>query len=152
MSGLLTDSGWDLGTFPPQAKRNPPLNRYTRVSCFGGLPLFSLFFDVVNSGRSRTSHCRGTHGLSLFQGKTTMNIFVGNLPFSATEADLKALFSEYGTVDSANIISDRETGQSRGFGFVELGADARAQDAIRDLDGSDLQGRNIKVNEAKPRT
>ncbi len=81
-----------------------------------------------------------------------MNIFVGNLPFSATEADLKALFSEYGTVDSANIISDRETGQSRGFGFVELGADARAQDAIRDLDGSDLQGRNIKVNEAKPRT
>jgi len=80
-----------------------------------------------------------------------MNIFVGNLPFSATEADLKGLFSEYGTVDSANIITDRETGQSRGFGFVELAADARAQDAIRDLDGTDLQGRNIKVNEAKPR-
>ncbi len=80
-----------------------------------------------------------------------MNIFVGNLPFSATEADLKGLFSEYGTVDSANIITDRETGQSRGFGFVELAADARAQDAIRDIDGSDLQGRNIKVNEAKPR-
>ena len=80
-----------------------------------------------------------------------MNIFVGNLPFSATEADLKGLFSEYGTVDSANIITDRETGQSRGFGFVDLAADARAQDAIRDLDGSDLQGRNIKVNEAKPR-
>jgi len=73
------------------------------------------------------------------------------LPFSATEADLKGLFSEYGTVDSANIITDRETGQSRGFGFVELAADARAQDAIRDLDGTDLQGRNIKVNEAKPR-
>ena len=80
-----------------------------------------------------------------------MNIFVGNLPFSATEADLKGLFSEYGTVDSAKIIADRETGQSRGFGFVELAADARAQDAIRDLDGTDLQGRNIKVNEAKPR-
>jgi RNA recognition motif-containing protein len=80
-----------------------------------------------------------------------MNIFVGNLPFSATEADLKGLFSEYGTVDSAKIITDRETGQSRGFGFVELAADARAQDAIRDIDGSDLQGRNIKVNEAKPR-
>jgi RNA recognition motif-containing protein len=80
-----------------------------------------------------------------------MNIFVGNLPFSATEADLKGLFSEYGTVDSANIITDRETGRSRGFGFVELAADARAQDAIRDIDGSDLQGRNIKVNEAKPR-
>jgi cold-inducible RNA-binding protein len=80
-----------------------------------------------------------------------MNIFVGNLPFSATEADLKGLFSKYGTVDSAKIITDRETGQSRGFGFVELAADARAQDAIRDIDGSDLQGRNIKVNEAKPR-
>jgi RNA recognition motif-containing protein len=81
-----------------------------------------------------------------------MNIFVGNLPFSATEGDLRGLFSEYGTVDSAAIITDRETGRSRGFGFVELGADARAQDAIRDIDGTDLQGRNIKVNEAKPRT
>jgi cold-inducible RNA-binding protein len=81
-----------------------------------------------------------------------MNIFVGNLPFSATEGDLKGLFSEYGTVESAAIITDRETGRSRGFGFVELAADARAQDAIRDLDGTDLQGRNIKVNEAKPRT
>jgi RNA recognition motif-containing protein len=81
-----------------------------------------------------------------------MNIFVGNLPFSATEDDLRGLFSEFGTVDSAAIITDRETGRSRGFGFVELGADARAQDAIRDIDGTDLQGRNIKVNEAKPRT
>lgn len=81
-----------------------------------------------------------------------MNIFVGNLPFSATEGDLRGLFSEYGTVDSAAIITDRETGRSRGFGFVELGADARAQDAIREIDGTDLQGRNIKVNEAKPRT
>ena len=80
-----------------------------------------------------------------------MKLFVGNLPFSATEADLNTLFSEYGTVDSVAIITDRETGRSRGFGFVELAADARAQDAIRDTDGSDLQGRNIKVNEAKPR-
>ena len=80
-----------------------------------------------------------------------MNIFVGNLPFSTTEADLRALFSEYGTVDSASVITDRDTGRSRGFGFVELAADARAEDAIRDLDGTDLGGRNIKVNEAKPR-
>jgi RNA recognition motif-containing protein len=151
MGGLLTDSGWGLGTFPLQAQRNLPLNRYADFSCFGGLPLFSLFFDVVNSGRFRTSHFRETHGLSPFQEEIPMNIFVGNLPFSATEADLKGLFSEYGTVDSANIITDRETGRSRGFGFVELAADARAQDAIRDIDGSDLQGRNIKVNEAKPR-
>lgn len=81
-----------------------------------------------------------------------MNIFVGNLPFSATEGDLRGLFSDYGTVDSAAIITDRETGRSRGFGFVELAADARAADAIRDLDGTDLQGRNINVNEAKPRS
>jgi len=80
-----------------------------------------------------------------------VNIFVGNLPFSTTEADLRDLFSEYGTVDSAAVITDRETGRSRGFGFVELAADARAQDAIRDLDGAEVGGRNIKVNEARPR-
>jgi cold-inducible RNA-binding protein len=81
-----------------------------------------------------------------------VNIFVGNLPFSATEADLRGLFSDYGTVDSAAIITDRDTGRSRGFGFVELGAGGRGADAIRDIDGTDLQGRNINVNEAKPRT
>ena len=80
-----------------------------------------------------------------------MNIYVGNLPFSATEADIRDLFAEYGTVDSAAIVLDRDTGRPRGFGFVELATDARAQDAIRDLNGTDLQGRNIKVNEAKPR-
>ena len=80
-----------------------------------------------------------------------MNIFVGNLPFSATEEDLRGLFAEYGTIDSVAVIKDRETGRSRGFGFVELAADARAQDAINDLDGSDFGGRNIKVNEARPR-
>ncbi len=80
-----------------------------------------------------------------------MNIFVGNLPFSTTEGDLRQLFSEYGTVESAAVITDRDTGRSRGFGFVELAADARADDALRDLDGTDLNGRNIKVNEAKPR-
>lgn len=80
-----------------------------------------------------------------------MNIFVGNLPFSTTESDLRSLFAEYGEIDSVAVIKDRDTGRSRGFGFVELAADARAQDAIRDLDGTDLDGRNIKVNEAKPR-
>ena len=80
-----------------------------------------------------------------------MNIYVGNLPFSATESDMRDLFAEYGTVDSVAIVLDRETGRPRGFGFVELATDARAQDAIRDLNGTDLQGRAIKVNEAKPR-
>lgn len=81
-----------------------------------------------------------------------MNIFVGNLPFTASESDLRGMFAEYGEVEKVAIITDRDSGQSRGFGFVELAADARANDAIRDLDGSDLGGRNIKVNQAKPRS
>lgn len=81
-----------------------------------------------------------------------MNIFVGNLPFSASEADLRGLFADYGEIESVAIITDRDTGRSRGFGFVELAADARADDAIRDLDGSSIDGRTIKVNQAKPRS
>ena len=81
-----------------------------------------------------------------------MNIFVGNLPFTASESDLRGIFAEYGEIESVAIITDRDTGRSRGFGFVELSADARSQHAIRDLDGMDLDGRNIKVNEAKPRS
>ena len=81
-----------------------------------------------------------------------MNIFVGNLPFTTTESDLRDLFAEYGDVESAAIINDRDSGRSRGFGFVELAADARANDAIRELDGTSIDGRSIKVNEAKPRS
>ena len=102
----------------------------------------------VGSGTSAIGHAQCGTTISR---ETKMNIFVGNLPFSATEGDLRQLFSEYGTVDSAAVITDRDTGRSRGFGFVELAADARADDALRDLDGTDLNGRNIKVNEAKPR-
>ncbi|HSJ82856.1 MAG TPA: RNA-binding protein [Acidimicrobiia bacterium] len=79
-----------------------------------------------------------------------MNIYVGNLPFNTTAADLEALFGEYGTVDSAAIINDRETGRSRGFGFVEMDNTAGAK-AIEELDGADYNGRNLKVNEARPR-
>jgi RNA recognition motif-containing protein len=79
-----------------------------------------------------------------------MNIYVGNLPFNTTAADLESLFGEYGQVDSAAIINDRETGRSRGFGFVEMPNDAGAR-AIEELDGKDYNGRNLKVNEARPR-
>ncbi len=83
-----------------------------------------------------------------------MNIFVGNLAYSVTQADLQTLFEEFGTVQSAALITDRETGRSRGFGFVEMdNADADA--AIKALNGKDMNGRNIKVNQAedrKPRT
>ena len=80
-----------------------------------------------------------------------MNIFVGNLPFSASESDLRALFSDYGDIDSVAIILDRDTGRSRGFGFVELADDSLAQKAIDDLDGHEMDGRRIAVNQAKPR-
>ena len=80
-----------------------------------------------------------------------MNIYVGNLPFSSTEGDLEELFGRYGQVDSAAVISDRDTGRSRGFGFVEMANDDEARRAIEELDGSDLNGRNLRVNEARPR-
>jgi RNA recognition motif-containing protein len=78
-------------------------------------------------------------------------IYVGNLPFTSTEADLKTAFGRHGTVQSVNIITDRETGRPRGFAFVEMAEASAATDAIRALDGSDLGGRNIKVNEAQDR-
>ncbi len=78
-------------------------------------------------------------------------IYVGNLPFSTTEDELRQLFTEHGAVESVNVISDRYTGQSRGFGFVEM-APADADTAIRALNGKTLGDRNLKVNEAKPRS
>lgn len=77
-------------------------------------------------------------------------IYVGNLPFSATEDEINRLFSEHGTVESVSVVSDRETGQPRGFAFVEM-PDAAADEAIRALDGAALGGRNLRVNEARPR-
>ncbi len=78
-------------------------------------------------------------------------IYVGNLPFSTTEDELRKLFSEHGAVESVSVISDRYTGQSRGFGFVEM-ARADADTAIRALNGKALGDRSLKVNEAKPRS
>lgn len=80
-----------------------------------------------------------------------MNIYVGNLPWSTTEESLRTLFEEYGEVSSAKVITDRETGRSRGFGFVEMPDDGAAQSAIDDLNDKDFEGRNLRVNEARPR-
>ncbi len=80
-----------------------------------------------------------------------MNIYVGNLPYSMTDVDLQEIFGEFGTVAKANVISDRESGRSKGFGFVEMENDADANTAIESLDGKDVQGRNLKVNKARPR-
>ena len=79
------------------------------------------------------------------------NIYVGNLPFRCSEDELRDAFAQFGEVSSAKIISDRYTGQSRGFGFVEMPSGEEAETAIKALDGTDLGGRNIKVNEARPR-
>jgi RNA recognition motif-containing protein len=80
-----------------------------------------------------------------------MNIYVGNLPYSLTEDDLKAAFSEFGEVSSASIIMDKMSGQSKGFGFVEMPDNSEADQAIKALNESALNGRNIKVNQARPR-
>ena len=80
-----------------------------------------------------------------------MNIYVGNISWQLTEEDLSASFAEYGTVDSPKIITDRETGRSKGFGFVEMSDSGAAEKAIEGLNGKELDGRAIKVNESKPR-
>lgn len=80
----------------------------------------------------------------------SQKIYVGNLPFSSSERDIEELFATYGEVVSVSLPIDRETGRKRGFGFVEMSADDAAN-AIRNLDGSDLDGRTLKVNEARPR-
>jgi RNA recognition motif-containing protein len=83
--------------------------------------------------------------------QVSKKIYVGNLPFSSTEEDLDALFARHGTVASVNVITDRETGRPRGFAFVEMESASDADDAIRALDGSNLGGRDIRVNEAQDR-
>lgn len=78
-------------------------------------------------------------------------LYVGNLTYNVNEADLEALFTPFGTVQSAQVIVDRDTNRSKGFAFVEMASDAEAQAAIQGLDGRDHGGRNLTVNEAKPR-
>ncbi len=78
-------------------------------------------------------------------------LYVGNLPFSVTEDELREVFARHGQVQSVNVIMDRDTGRPRGFGFVEMGDSSAAEDAMRALDGSDLGGRSLRVNEAQER-
>ena len=80
-----------------------------------------------------------------------MNLYVGNLNFDTTESDLRTAFAAHGTVTSARIISDRDTGHSRGFGFVEMDDSQAAQSAMAALNGQELDGRALTVNEARPR-
>ena len=80
------------------------------------------------------------------------NIFVGNLSFGATESSVRSIFESYGTVDRVSIVTDRDTGQARGFGFVEMSVNSDADRAIAELNGRDLDGRALNVNEARPKT
>lgn len=77
-------------------------------------------------------------------------LYVGNLPFSAVDENLAEIFAQCGTVESAKVISDRETGRSKGFGFVEMSSDSEAQAAIQKFNGADFDGRTLTVNEARP--
>lgn len=79
------------------------------------------------------------------------NIFVGNLSFQATESDIRSLFEQFGAVDRVSIMTDRDTGRSRGFGFVEMPNDGEGDDAINSLNGTEVGGRAMNVNEARPR-
>lgn len=81
-----------------------------------------------------------------------IKLFVGNLPWSATDQDLHQLFSQAGQVSSASVVTDRQTGRSRGFGFVEFSNDDEGRAAIDKLNGQDMDGRAITVNEARPKT
>ena len=78
-------------------------------------------------------------------------LYVGNLTYETTASDLEALFGQFGTVQSAQVIADRDSGRSKGFGFVEMGSDQEAQAAIAGLSGKEVNGRSLTVNEAKPR-
>lgn len=81
-----------------------------------------------------------------------MNIYVGNLPYSVDDEELKNAFSGFGEVDKASVITDKYSGRSKGFGFVEMADQSAAEEAIKALDGSEMQGRNIRVNQARPKT
>ena len=82
----------------------------------------------------------------------TMNIYVGNLPYSITEDELRSAFAAFGEVSSVNVITDKFSGQAKGFAFVEMSDNASADAAIKGLNETSMGGRNIKVNQAKPRT
>ena len=113
-----------------------PLPRHSAVE--GNLCLdFSIVSFLTNARLSKTDD---------------MNIYVGNLPFSITDADLRETFSRFGDVSQVNLISDKFTGESKGFGFVEMSNNSQADAAIKGLNGTDLKGRNITVNQAKPKT
>jgi RNA recognition motif-containing protein len=96
--------------------------------------------------------CRNSLFCKFEREKSMKNIFVGNLSFTATEDAVRSMFEAYGTVERVSIVTDRETGQPKGFGFVEMTGDAEAERAISALSGTELNGRALTINEARPKT
>jgi RNA recognition motif-containing protein len=96
-------------------------------------------------------HRIGSDHKRLGQGRISMKIYVGNLPFSVDDAALEEIFKQYGAVDSAKVITDRDTGRSRGFGFVEMEDDEEANKAIEATNGLEVEGRTLAVNKARPK-
>ncbi len=94
---------------------------------------------------------RGRSGQSSAKVRAVKNIYIGNLPFSATEAEIRQLFEGYGSVSRIHLVTDRDTGRPRGFGFVDMDNDGEADAAMKGLNGSDMGGRTLTVNEARPR-
>ena len=103
-------------------------------------PVQPLSFDLAAISNSANS-----------ERKSMKNIFVGNLSYATSEETVRSLFEQHGTVDRVNIVRDRDTGQPRGFGFVEMANDNEGQNAITALNGRDIDGRTLNVNEARPK-
>jgi len=147
-------------SFGPTFLRQCPLPLRPQVDPFDRLILSRVVrrsVAVVGLGRSERdapidAHPRHQGGVHYRKRKqVSKKIYVGNLPFSSSQEDLEALFGRHGSVASVNVITDRETGRPRGFAFVEMESASDADDAIRALDGSNLDGRDIRVNEAQDR-
>jgi cold-inducible RNA-binding protein len=102
--------------------------------------------------RTRRVRLRNEFGNYCLEKNAMKNLFVGNLPHSTTEDELRSLFSAHGNVEKVSVVTDRETGRSRGFAFVEMSDAGEADKAVAALNGTDLGGRALKVNEARPKT
>ena len=141
ISGLATA---DPKKFSDNALARVTLDLYSSISTLGSQHSLSRFRASVFNAEVRMSHWIGI-------GKNFVNIYCGNISYRFTEDDLRELFGAHGTVSDANVIIDRDTGRSKGFGFVEMPSDDEANAAIQAIDGQEHGGRQLRVNEARPR-
>ena len=142
-----------LSRIPTRSKRAIAVNTgdiFTGVEGILLWPNVRMFFSRL-PGNEPGFYVRNQLRLKLSEGLMPSKLYVGNLAFTVSNDDLHELFSQAGQVQSATVVTDKFSGQSRGFGFVEMTTSEEAANAIRQFNDSELKGRNIKVNEAKPR-